>query len=185
VLTKHYRFLNLQNRNQTGKTLTFLALILSTLPTPSSAWEVTNSEDGFGTKRVLALTYYDQDLQIQYPDEEPTSSRFAALALRCMESKLDVVFASYLDGVPVKWIKQSTVEVKFDNGKIEKWKISFPPDKSGIFFTDSKKLVSRLLRSETIAIRGSGLKSRITANFDVSNLAETKNDFRGMGCIVK
>lgn len=153
--------------------------------TSAYAWEISSGEDGFGTKRILALTYYDQDLQAQSPDEEPVSSRFAALGLRCMESKLDVVFASYLDGEPVKWIKQSSVEVKFDNGKIEKWRITFPPDKSGIFFTDSAKLVSRLLRAETIAIRGNGLKSRIAANFDVSNLAELRSDFRKRGCVFK
>lgn len=153
--------------------------------TSANAWEISSGEDGFGTKRILALTYYDQDLQEQSPDEEPDSSRFAALGLRCMESRLDVVFASYLDGEPVKWIQQASVEVKIDNGKIEKWRITFPPDKSGVFFTDSAKLVSRLLRAETIAIRGNGLKSRITANFDVSNLAEVRSDFRKIGCKVK
>jgi hypothetical protein len=81
------------------------------------AWEVVPGEDGFGTKRVLALTYFDQDANLQSAEVEPDSENFAAFALRCMESKTDVLFASYTSDKPLKWIKQSTVDVKFNNGK--------------------------------------------------------------------
>lgn len=161
-----------------------LLVIGLTLPFSSNlhAWEVVPGEDGFGTKRILALTYFDQDENLQSPEVEPESENFAALALRCMESKSDVLFASYNSDKPLKWIKQSTVDVRFNNGKIEKWKITFPPDKTGIFFTDSKKFVQRLIKSKQVAIRGNGYTKRITASFDVTNIDQVRVEFKSLGC---
>ncbi len=161
-------------------TLSGLLVIGLTLSftTNSHAWEVIPGEDGFGTKRVLALTYFDQDSNLQSPEAEPESENFAALALRCMESKSDVLFAAYNLGKPLKWIKQSTVDVKFNDGKIEKWRISFPPDKTGIFFTDSKKFLQRLIKSKQIAIRGNGYTKRISANFDVTNIDQVRVELK-------
>lgn len=147
-----------------------------------NAWEIAPGEDGFGTKRVLALTYFDQDTNLQSPDAEPESENFAALGLRCMESKMDVLFASYNSDKPLKWIKQSSVDVRFNNGKVEKWKITFPPDKSGVFFTDSKKFLQRLTKSKQVAIRGNGYTKRISANFDVTNIDQVRVEFRSLGC---
>ena len=146
------------------------------------AWEVVPGEDGFGTKRVLALTYFDQDANLRSAEVEPDSENFAAFALRCMESKTDVLFASYASDKPLKWIKQSTVDVKFNNGKVEKWRITFAPDKTGIFFTDSKKFIQRLVKSKQVAIRGNGYTKRISANFDVTNIEIVRAEFKTIGC---
>ncbi len=146
------------------------------------AWEVVPGEDGFGTKRVLALTYFDQDANLQSAEVEPDSENFAAFALRCMESKTDVLFASYTSDKPLKWIKQSTVDIKFNNGKVEKWQITFAPDKTGIFFTDSKKFIQRLVKSKQVAIRGNGYTKRISANFDVTNIDVVRAEFKTIGC---
>ena len=164
--------------------LACLLVIGLTLPFSTSlqAWEMVPGEDGFGTKRILALTYFDQDANQQSPEAEPESENFAALALRCMESKSDVLFASYNSDKPIKWIKQSTVDVRFNNGKIEKWKITFPPDKTGIFFTDSKKFLQRLIKSKQVAIRGNGYTKRISANFDVTNIDQVRAEFKSLGC---
>ena len=164
--------------------LACLLVIGLTLPFSTSlqAWEMVPGEDGFGTKRILALTYFDQDANQQSPEAEPESENFAALALRCMESNSDVLFASYNSDKPLKWIKQSTVDVRFNNGKIEKWKITFPPDKTGIFFTDSKKFLQRLIKSKQVAIRGNGYTKRISANFDVTNIDQVRAEFKSLGC---
>jgi hypothetical protein len=146
------------------------------------AWEILPSEDGFGTKRVLASTYYDEDSNLQSPDVEPNSERYGALALRCMDSQTEIIFAAYAFGKPLKWVKQSTVDVKFDNGKVEKWKITFPPDKTGIFFIDTKKMLQRILKSKQIAIRGSGYTKRISGNFDITNIGPVRTEFKKIGC---
>jgi hypothetical protein len=146
------------------------------------AWEIIPGEDGFGTKRVLAITYFDQDTNVQSPDGEPDSENFAALGLRCMESKVEVLFAAYTSDKPLKWIKQSTVDVKFNNGKVEKWRVTFVPDKSGLFITDNKKFLQRLIKSNQIAIRGNGYSKRISANFDVTNIDEVRTAFKTIAC---
>jgi hypothetical protein len=148
----------------------------------SYAWEIRPSVDGFGTKRVLASTYYDEVLVGQSPDTEPGSERYAALSLRCMDSKIEIIFASYALGKPLKWVKQSTVEVKFDSGKIEKWSIDFPPDKTGIFIKDSTKMLQRILKSKQIAIRGNGYTKKISGNFDISNIVPVRTEFKKIGC---
>ena len=146
------------------------------------AWEIIPGEDGFGTKRVLAITYFDQDSNIQSPDAEPDSLSYAALGLRCMESTAEVLFASYTSDKPLKWIKQSTVDVKFNNGKVEKWRITFAPDKTGVFINDGKKFIQRLIKSRQVAIRGNGFTKRISANFDVTNIDAVRNEFKTIGC---
>jgi hypothetical protein len=146
------------------------------------AWEIIPGEDGFGTKRVLAITYFDQDTNVQSPDGEPDTENFAALGLRCMESKIEVLFAAYTSDKPLKWIKQSTVDVKFNNGKVEKWRVTFVPDKSGLFITDGKKFIQRLIKSNQIAIRGNGYTKRISANFDVTDIAEVRTAFKTIAC---
>jgi hypothetical protein len=99
-----------------------------------------------------------------------------------MDSKIEIIFASYALGKPLKWVKQSTVEVKFDNGKIEKWSIDFPPDKTGIFIKDSKKMLQRILKSKQIAIRGNGYTKKISGNFDISNIVPVRTEFKKIGC---
>ena len=146
------------------------------------AWDIFPGEDGFGTKRVLAITYFDQDSNLQSSDAEPETENFAALALRCMDSKIDILFASYTSDKPIKWIKQSTVEVKFDNGKVEKWRVTFVPDKTGLFFTDNKKMLQRILKSKQIAIRGNGYTKRISGNFDITNIGPVRTEFKTIGC---
>ncbi len=170
---------NMRNRIIAYLTVFILVMLLNE---KAFAWELVPGEDGFGTKRVLALTYFDQDANLQSADIEPESDNFAALALRCMESKSEVLFASYTSDKPLKWIKQSTVDVKFNNGKVEKWRITFAPDKTGIFFTDSKKLIQKLVISKQIAIRGNGYTKRISANFDVRNIDLVRAEFNSIGC---
>jgi hypothetical protein len=146
------------------------------------AWEIIPGEDGFGTKRVLAITYFDQDANLQSPDSVPESISYAALGLRCLESKVEVLFASYTSEKPLKWIKQSTVDVKFNNGKVEKWRVTFVPDKTGLFVTDGKKFIERMIKSSQIAIQGNGYTKKISANFDVKNLGQVRTDFKTIGC---
>jgi hypothetical protein len=153
-----------------------------TLIDSSHAWEIFPGEDGFGTKRVLAISYFDQDSNLQSSDSEPETENFAALALRCMESKIDILFASYTSDKPIKWIKQSTVDVKFDNGKVEKWRVTFVPDKTGLFFTDNKKMLQRILKSKQIAIRGNGYTKKISGNFDITNVGIVRTEFKTIGC---
>ena len=159
-----------------------ILFVLPLLATPSHAWLLENGTDDFGSNWLVASTYYNQETKEKFSDGliERQDLNYSAFGIRCMDSQLLVAYSTYVDGFRNSFLRKSTVEVRFDDGKIEKWRVSLSPgDRTFLFFTESNKFLVKLKKSKQLAIRATLARgTRVSSLFKVNGVRKLSSEFR-------
>jgi len=164
-----------------------LAFIFSST-SPSRAWYVSSKTDDFGSKYVTINSYFVSGLG-QFDDLGQISGQddaiLVALTVRCRDRKLEV-YSSYLHTVTEDKVlddSQTSVQVKFNGGKIKNWPVSSTA--SGVFYENPKVFLKTLLSSSSFAVRAQGNTGiGIAANYKLSGLASYKSTLKSVGCSI-
>ena len=145
---------------------------------PSLAWDVENSTDDFGSKVVVASTYFIPGVGTTDSwDDAYASGDYRRLIIRCQDRTLEVYA---LDGNDT--FTDGTTMVRFGSGSAKKWSTSLSTDDSAIFFGSPKTLVQTLVKNTKFYIRANGSSGYNSMNFYVAGLSAYKTTFKKAGC---
>ena len=165
-------------KTNTTVLVAFVALTFG-FTSPAQAWSVTSEIDDFGSKLVLAGTFFAPGLgNTDSFDEAYDSGNSQALMIRCQDATLEI----YLKNFSGKFDKSSTALVKFGNSTSKKWAIGLSTNKDSIFFDKPRTLATTFTKNKKFYVRGSSTTGYVTANFDISGLSESRTEFKNAGC---
>ena len=162
---------------------TLLTFVLLTFPLSNAAqaWLLEEIKDDFGVNTLVLSTFFDQVDRVTIPNEAPTSSRYAALGIRCQESESLIAIAFSRSNSWVKLFKKKSVDLRFDNGTVISWPATINGD--FIYLSKYSELIKRIKIAKNIAVRATDSNGKyLTANFDVSRLTTFSTTFRKFGC---
>jgi hypothetical protein len=142
----------------------------------NTLWKIINNNDGFD--RVV-----EGSVGVDNSDTENNSYDFR-LYVRCTSKKLEVFAASTFDLFYESAYKSGgSIQVKFDSGKIAKYKFTKSTSNKGLFLNNPKTFSTALSKAKSkVALKFSSSRGIIVLHFPVSDFAQNKKTFSTAGC---
>jgi|688.fasta_scaffold649943_1 hypothetical protein len=159
--------------------ITLVLLFLISSAGTARAWEIESNVDDFGSRLVLATTYFMRDIgNTDSYDEAYENGDYEALIIRCQDKKLEAYMRSYNN----LFDNSSSALVRFGGGSPQKWMVGRSTSKQSLFFMNTTSLINKMLKVKKFYVRASSTEGYLAANFDVMGLSDLRSTFKKAGC---
>ncbi len=124
---------------------------ISPPPAPGSQWDYSTDEDNMGRKRSFAVVTSTNALDFGFPY---SGIQYGRLTIRKGAGHGNEVIVSIEKGQFLCGIEDCTVNIRFDDGQIQRFTAVPPSDQSTtvLFIEEASSFVARLRRAKTVRI---------------------------------
>jgi|GEM_PF-3730202 len=174
-------------RNKTAGTLSILTLLVPiwvapsvTYADPTTAWDVTNSNDGFTNTYVISRDSEDADT------DDYGNPITHTIEIQCTKKSLALLIYSSAPGIyPSTDLNNEGIgQFKIDSGKISNFSYVAMKDNSGVSLIYPKLITAAILKAKkTFALKvNSDIQNSTVGNFAIANIKKYVARFKSLGC---